>query len=49
VATIGVRTLDALHLSTLEFLREQAQVVELATYDERMLAVARAMGIPLFI
>ena len=40
-----VRTLDALHLSSLEFLREQGQIVELASYDERLLSVAQALGI----
>ena len=41
-----VRTLDALHLASLDYLRGQRQTVELATYDRRMTAVARAMGIP---
>lgn len=43
-----VRTLDALHLSTLEFLRGQGQVVQLASYDDRMIEVARQMKIPIF-
>ncbi len=43
-----VRTLDALHLSTLEFLRGQGQRVELASYDDRMIEVARQMKIPFF-
>jgi predicted nucleic acid-binding protein len=42
-----VRTLDALHLASLEFLRGQGVKLELATYDERLSAAARAMGIPL--
>jgi predicted nucleic acid-binding protein len=42
---IAVRTLDALHLATIEFLRTRGQIVELATYDERLLAAARALGI----
>lgn len=41
-----VRTLDALHLSSIEFLRARGQRVELATYDERMLSAARALGVP---
>lgn len=41
-----VRTLDALHLATLEFLR-QGEAVELASYDSRMIAAATALGIPL--
>lgn len=43
-----VRILDALHLSTLEFLRAQGQLVRLASYDERMLEVAKAMGIAIY-
>ena len=42
-----VRTLDALHLASLEFLRAQRQAVRLATYDARQGEVARRMGIPL--
>lgn len=42
-----VRTLDALHLASLEFLRSQGQKLELASYDDRMLTAARAMHIPL--
>jgi hypothetical protein len=38
-----VRTLDALHLSALEFLRAEGQNIELASYDLRMLAAARRM------
>ncbi len=41
-----VRTLDALHLATLEFLRAQRLRVELASYDDRLLAAARALTIP---
>ena len=42
-----VRTLDALHLASLEFLRGRGQAVALATYDDRLLSAARAMGTPL--
>jgi hypothetical protein len=45
---IPLRTLDALHVASLEFLRERGLTVELASYDERMLAAARALRIPLF-
>jgi hypothetical protein len=41
-----VRTLDALHLASIEFLRSQGQQVQLASYDERLLKAARALGIP---
>jgi hypothetical protein len=30
-----VRTLDALHLASIEFLRKRNQSVELASYDDR--------------
>jgi predicted nucleic acid-binding protein len=42
-----VRTLDALHLASMEFLRSASQVVELASYDERLLDAARALGFDL--
>ena len=40
-----VRTLDALHLSSMLFLSKQKQEFELASYDERMLDAAGALGI----
>lgn len=45
---LPVRTLDALHLASLEFLRAQQQPVELASFDARMLAVARRLRIPIY-
>jgi predicted nucleic acid-binding protein len=42
-----VRTLHALHLASIEFLRAQRQSVELASYDRRMIAAAHALKIPL--
>ncbi len=42
-----VRTLDALHLSTLHHLIAARQRVQLATFDERMRRAAVAMKIPL--
>ena len=45
---VPVRTLDALHLASIEFLREQRQEVQLASYDLRMLAAARRLGIAVF-
>ena len=41
-----VRTLDALHLASIEFLRGRGQTIELATYDDRLLAAARKLHIP---
>jgi len=45
---VPVRTLDALHLASMEFLRGQGQTVNLASYDERLLAAARALRIPAY-
>ena len=42
-----VRTLDALHLASIAFLRARGQTVQLASYDERLSVGARALGIPL--
>ena len=44
-----LRTLDALHLASCAYLADRGQAVALASYDRRMVAVARAMGIPLFV
>lgn len=44
---VPVRTLDALHLASIEFLRDQHQEVALASYDERLLAAARALQVPI--
>lgn len=43
-----VRTPDALHLASIEFLRARQQPVELATYDARMLSAASRLRIPIF-
>lgn len=40
-----VRTLDALHLASMDFLRKQGQDPELATYDERLLLAAKRLKI----
>lgn len=45
---VPLRTLDALHLATIDFLHNQAQRVELATYDDRMLKAARKLHIPIY-
>ena len=42
-----VRTLDALHLASVEFLRGQGQSVSLASYDQRLNAAAKRLGIPI--
>jgi predicted nucleic acid-binding protein len=41
---IPVRTLDAIHLASADFLRGQKQTVEVASYDDRMSSAARKMG-----
>lgn len=43
----ALRTLDALHLATTDFLRSMGETVELASYDTRLTAAAQALGIPL--
>jgi hypothetical protein len=42
-----VRTLDALHLASLEFIRAQGQAIKLASYDERLKTAAKRLGIAL--
>jgi predicted nucleic acid-binding protein len=44
---LPVRTLDALHLAALDYVRSQRLAVRLATYDERMARAAQAMDIAL--
>jgi predicted nucleic acid-binding protein len=43
----AVRTLDALHLASMEFLRRTGQTVELASYDGRLNTAAKRLGIRL--
>lgn len=43
-----VRTLDALHLASMQFLREQRVTVSLASYDKRLIAAARALDFPIY-
>lgn len=40
-----VRTLDALHAASMDFLRQQHQRLRLASYDLRLAAVAASLGI----
>jgi hypothetical protein len=42
---LPVRTLDALHLASITFLREHGYEVALATYDARLTRAAEAMDI----
>ena len=43
-----VRTLDALHLASADFLRSQGQQLKVATYDERMARAAQALGFKMY-
>jgi hypothetical protein len=43
-----VRTLDALHLASLEFLRQRRVDLQLATFDEGMLRAAAKLGVEIF-
>jgi predicted nucleic acid-binding protein len=45
---VTVRTLDALHLASADFLRAHGQEVLVASYDERLSAAADAMGLARF-
>ena len=44
----AMRTLDALHLASCDYLRRQGQTLSLASYDRRMTTAARSLGIPVF-
>lgn len=43
-----VRTLDALHLASMDFLHRQGQAIALASYDSRLTAAARALRLPIY-
>jgi predicted nucleic acid-binding protein len=45
---LPVRTLDALHLASIDFLIQRRVDVRLATYDRRLAAVAAAMAVPIY-
>lgn len=42
---VPVRTRDALHLASIEFLRARDPTVAVASYDERLVGVARRLGV----
>jgi predicted nucleic acid-binding protein len=44
---VPVRTLDAIHLASMLYLHERGESVTLASYDDRLGAAARAVGIAL--
>jgi hypothetical protein len=43
-----VRTVDALHLASMDFLQRQGQAITLASYDSRLNAAARALQVPIY-
>jgi predicted nucleic acid-binding protein len=43
-----VRTLDALHLASMDFLRRQGQAISLASYDGRLVEAARALRFTIY-
>jgi predicted nucleic acid-binding protein len=43
-----VRTLDALHLASMDFLRKQGQSITLASYDDRLINAARALRFAIY-
>lgn len=45
---VTVRTLDALHLATLDFLRAHGNEARLASYDDKLIAGAAALGFALW-
>ncbi len=45
---VPLRTIDAIHLSTIHYLLGRNASVRLASYDARMYAAATALGIPLY-
>jgi predicted nucleic acid-binding protein len=45
---LPVRTLDALHLASAEFLRGQGHSVVFASYDERLIAAAHELGFSIY-
>jgi predicted nucleic acid-binding protein len=44
----GLRTLDAIHLASMHFLKDESQGVRLATYDRRLALIAQTSGIELY-
>jgi len=45
---MAVRTLDSLHLATMEFLRAHGEEISLASFDRRLTTCAQALGIALY-
>lgn len=45
---VPVRTLDALHLASIEFLRRRRSEILLASFDACLVSAARALGIAIY-
>lgn len=43
-----VRTLDALHLASMDFVQKQGQTITLASYDDRQISAARALRFSIY-
>jgi predicted nucleic acid-binding protein len=43
-----VRTLDAIHLASMDFIRKQGQSITLASYDGRQISAARALRFSIY-
>lgn len=43
-----VRTLDALHLASIDFIQKQGQSIALASYDDRLTNAARALRFSIY-
>ena len=43
-----VRTLDALHLASMDFVQKQVQTITLASYDDRQISAARALRFSIY-
>ena len=45
---VPVRTLDTLHLASIDFLLKQSQQVQVATYDDRMIKAVRKLRFSIY-
>jgi hypothetical protein len=43
-----VRTLDALHLASMDFVQRQGQSIRLASYDDRQISAARSLRFSIY-
>jgi len=43
-----VRTLDALHLASMDFIQKQGQSITLASYDDQQISAARALRFSIY-